>query len=282
MQTYTALEHRPGDTPQLYDLGGGLVTQNTFGKVIRLDASQQVTALTPVPIEAEERYAFRAVFRRTTNSPDPSDDAIACGIDWLAADKTALSTTTVETILNFTVADGRREVRTSVVAEAEGPSSVVAPIGARYGVPWVRTFGLGHATDVEVCSLERLPFVSVPVARTFYVTMDGKDLNEGNSLTSPLASITEGLARAAAVGQPCVVIVQPGEYLVPPDTVIPANCALYGYDLRVTKLSLPPGQEVLGSSFKCNTQSPLGIGCCDGHTKQAPQQRGTWRDISRA
>ena len=38
----------------------------------------------------------------------------------------------------------------------------------------------------------------------------------------------------------------------------------------------------LGSSFKCNTQSHLGIGCCDGHTKQAPQQRGTWRDISRA
>ena len=40
--------------------------------------------------------------------------------------------------------------------------------------------------------------------------------------------------------------------------------------------------NLLGSSFKCNTQSPLGIGCCDGHTKQAPQQRGTWRDISRA
>jgi hypothetical protein len=39
---------------------------------------------------------------------------------------------------------------------------------------------------------------------------------------------------------------------------------------------------ILGSSFKCNTQSPLGIGCCDGHTKQAPQQRGPWRDISRA
>jgi hypothetical protein len=37
----------------------------------------------------------------------------------------------------------------------------------------------------------------------------------------------------------------------------------------------------LGSSFKCNTQSPLGIGCCDGHTKQAPQQRGPWGDISR-
>ena len=41
-------------------------------------------------------------------------------------------------------------------------------------------------------------------------------------------------------------------------------------------------QGSLGSSFKCNTQSPLGIGCCNGHTKQAPQQRGPWRDISRA
>jgi len=244
MQTYTALEHRPGDTPQLYDIDGGLVTQNANGKVIRLNSSQQVTAVAPVPIEAEERYAFRAVFRRATNSPDPSDDAIACGIDWLAADKTPLSTTTIETILNFTVADGRREVRTSVVAEADGPSSVVAPIGARYAVPWVRTFGINHATDVEVCSLERLPFVSIPVARTFYVTMDGKDLNEGSSLTAPLASIAEGLARAAALALPAIVIVQPGEYIVPPDTVIPANCALYGYDLRVTKLSLPLGQEV--------------------------------------
>ncbi|WP_083906792.1 glycosyltransferase family 2 protein [Octadecabacter arcticus] len=43
-----------------------------------------------------------------------------------------------------------------------------------------------------------------------------------------------------------------------------------------------PARQRLDSSFKCNTQSPLGIGCCDGHTKQAPQQRGPWRDISRA
>ena len=243
MQTYTALEHRPGDTPQLYDLDSGLVTQNTFGKVIRLNTSQQVTALTPVPIEADERYAFRSVFRRAVNSPDPSDDAIACGIDWLAADKTALSTTTIDTILNFTIADGRREIRASVVAETSGPARVVAPVGARYAIPWVRTFGINHATDVEVCSLERLPFVSVPVARTFYVTMDGKDINEGTSLTAPLATITEGLARAADLALPAVIIVQPGEYTVPPETVIPANCALYGYDLRVTKLRLPSGQE---------------------------------------
>jgi hypothetical protein len=27
----------------------------------------------------------------------------------------------------------------------------------------------------------------------------------------------------------------------------------------------------LGSSFKCTTSRPLGIGCCVGQTKQAPQ-----------
>jgi hypothetical protein len=41
-------------------------------------------------------------------------------------------------------------------------------------------------------------------------------------------------------------------------------------------------KKSLGSSFKCNTRSPQGIGCCDGQTKQAPQQRGTWRDLRRA
>lgn len=252
MQTYTPLEHRPGDTPQLYDIDGGLVTHNTFGKVVRLNSSQQVTAVAPVPIEAEERYAFRAVFRRAINSPDPSDDAIACGIDWLAADKTPLSTTTIETILNFTNADGRREVRTSVVAEADGPASVVAPIGARYAVPWVRTFGINHATDVEVCSLERLPFVSLPVARTFYVTSDGSDTNTGSSLSSPLATIAAAVAKMAALApDPCITVVHPGEYLVPPNTEIPANCALYGYDLRVTKLIL---SNAAGTAAATGTQ----------------------------
>ena len=40
--------------------------------------------------------------------------------------------------------------------------------------------------------------------------------------------------------------------------------------------------DSLGSGFKCNTHGRQGIGCCDGQTKQAPQQRGTWRDLRRA
>ena len=39
--------------------------------------------------------------------------------------------------------------------------------------------------------------------------------------------------------------------------------------------------DFLGSSCKCNTAALLGIGCCDGQTKQAPQQRGTRRDFGR-
>ncbi|MFT7595190.1 MAG: hypothetical protein ACI8R4_002517 [Paracoccaceae bacterium] len=40
-------------------------------------------------------------------------------------------------------------------------------------------------------------------------------------------------------------------------------------------------EDFLDSSFKCNTHGPEGIGCCDGQTIQAPQQRGPWRDIGR-
>ena len=239
MQSYTQLEHRPGDTPQLFDIDGGLVTQNADGKVVRLSTQQQVTAVAPVPIERGARYSFRAVCRRATNSPDPSDDAISCGIDWLAADKTLLSTTIIDTILNLTVADGRREIRRVVTAADTTPTEIEAPAAARYAVPWVRSFGINHATDVEICALERLNLVALPVARTFYVTMDGSDENPGRALSAPLASITAALARMAAEApNPCVAIVHPGEYLVPPDRVIPANCALQGHDLRVTRLIL--------------------------------------------
>ena len=54
---------------------------------------------------------------------------------------------------------------------------------------------------------------------------------------------------------------------------------------RVPKISKPTSVlrcRSLGSNFKCNTRSPQGIGCCDGQTWQAPQQRGTWRDFRRA
>ena len=243
MQTYTPLEHRPGDTPQLFQTGTATPAVAPDGKVLRVTGPGRIAGITPVPMEPGELYSFRAAWRRAAETPDPANDAISCGIDWLGPDKVRISTTTISTDTTLTLASGRRTIRASVAPPGAGPAEVIAPTGACYALPWVEVFGTGHQTDIEIASLERLPLASVPVARTFYVTMEGRDSNAGTSLTVPLASVAEGLARAAALGQPAVVIIQPGEYIVPPETVIPANCALYGYDLRVTKLRLPPGQE---------------------------------------
>lgn len=83
-----------------------------------------------------------------------------------------------------------------------------------------------------------------PVARTFYVTMGGSDANDGKSITKPKATINAALTALAASGAAGIVIVHPGDYIVQPNTEVPPNCALYGYDLRVTNLRLPAGQQV--------------------------------------
>ena len=91
------------------------------------------------------------------------------------------------------------------------------------------------------------------VERTFYVTMNGNDndantyirqtSNTGMSIYKPFQTIGAALLAANAVGKSCVIIVHPGEYEVAPNTEIPAGCALYGYDARVTKLSMAAGLE---------------------------------------
>ena len=92
-----------------------------------------------------------------------------------------------------------------------------------------------------------------PVERTFYVAMNGNDndantyINQtsanGMSIYKPFQSIGGALLAANATGQSCIVIVHPGEYEVSPETEIPRNCALYGYDPRVTKVSMAEGLE---------------------------------------
>jgi hypothetical protein len=73
--------------------------------------------------------------------------------------------------------------------------------------------------------------------------MGGSDSHVGDSVSKPLRTINAGIDRMTADGRPCVLIVHPGEYIVQPDTVIPRNCTIYGYDLRVTEFRLPTGQE---------------------------------------
>lgn len=92
---------------------------------------------------------------------------------------------------------------------------------------------------------EALPpdLLSKPVARTFYVTADGDDANDGDNLNSPLATVTAAIAKMAAEGVPCVTIIHPGTYVVPPDTEMPEDCTLYGVDTYAVRLNLPGGQE---------------------------------------
>lgn len=111
------------------------------------------------------------------------------------------------------------------------------------------------------------------IARTFYVTMSGSDSNNGKSVYKAKATVGAALEAAAADGNPCVVIVHPGEYSVGPNTVVPRNCALYGYDVRVTTLYpswnqttspnnmflLSSGVKVRGFTFKGLQHEPFTI-----------------------
>lgn len=79
--------------------------------------------------------------------------------------------------------------------------------------------------------------------RSFYVSMNGNDANNGTSSGRAVATVGRGLELAAAAGQSCTISVSAGDYVVQPDTVVPANCVLAGDDLRSVNLSLPQGAE---------------------------------------
>lgn len=88
------------------------------------------------------------------------------------------------------------------------------------------------------------------VERTIYVSMGGNDDNNGRSIYKPLQTINKALLVANTLvntqgesGGPCIIIVHPGEYQVAPNTEIPANVTMYGYDARATKLSIASGFE---------------------------------------
>lgn len=88
------------------------------------------------------------------------------------------------------------------------------------------------------------------VERTIYVSMGGEDTNNGRSIYKPLQTINQALLVANTIintegesGGPCVIIVHPGEYEVSPNTEIPRNVTLYGYDARATKLTIADGFE---------------------------------------
>jgi hypothetical protein len=272
----TSEQQRPGKFPDQYtriltgrgdDEGivGAVVNATTYGAVWEVTGAGSVALRDRVAVE--EGAVFFARYRRSVNPVDPSGDTVRFGVRWLNTAYTTVSTTIVQTN-TLTVASGLIEVTATVSVPS---ATLVAPVGAVYAVPFIESFGTDGKTEIinlgsrpvilaeratvadEALSVdaENVQFPDpnfqwpqavipeFPVARTFYVTMTGNDANSGTSASKPLRTISAALTKmAAAAPSSCITIVHPGEYLVPRDSVIPANCALYGYDLRVTKLIL--------------------------------------------
>lgn len=265
-------EYRPGDAPDYFNLSGGANAVGLNGKVYRFTGLGMAAMKYSVPFETGQSYTLRIGYQRFKDSGDPANDGITAGIDWYNGFDNKIGETVVHSDNTLLVSSLRREFSYSLGFAGGEAYDVYIPSSARYGVAWYRTYGVGHETDLDTLALARtaLPtpllvsaddivipsdfqwpagtippgsgeYTAIPVARTFYVTMDGSDANTGTSLSAPLATIGAALAKAAATEESCGVIVHPGEYTVQPDTEIPANCLLYGYDLRATKIRLPNG-----------------------------------------
>lgn len=265
-------EFRPGDSPNKFTLSGGSVTASLNGNVYRFTGAGTAYMIDSVPLEPSQTYTFRVAYQRFKDSGDPANDGITAGVDWYNGFGNKIATTVVHSDNTLLVSSLLRQFSYSLGFPGGEVFDVYIPQSARYAVSWFRAFGVGHETDLVTLALRdtptptplvvsadelvipndfQWPAGTIPpgagvtdpytVPRTFYVTMAGSDANTGTSLSVPLATVNAALVKAAAVGQPCAVIVQPGEYVVQPDTDIPPNCALYGYDLRVTKLRLPNG-----------------------------------------
>jgi hypothetical protein len=240
----------PGETPQNFtpdltgpvggttDLVGQVIGLASEGSFVRLTGSKIIATRERFRIDPAERYELKWVVRRHLNPTDPAGDTVRIAIKWLDGLKNTLSDTIVEDI-TLTEAMGNQNIVRFVFNGASGGFGIDIPPNAIYMVPYVQTFGADGQTDIVQMYIDDYS----QVARTFYVTMDGNDDALGSSVRTPLATIGAALLKAQQENNPCIVIVHPGEYEVQPDTVIPRNCALYGYDLRVTKLSLPVGSE---------------------------------------
>lgn len=134
------------------------------------------------------------------------------------------------------------------------------------------------------------------VDRTFYVSMAGNDTDantfihqhsaNGMSIYKPFQTIPAALKAANSTGVPCVIIVHPGEYEVAPHTEIPKNCALYGYDARVTRITmadtgsannlflLDSGSKIRGFTFDGLEHESSWLSSYNGSLDYGPPKKG--------
>jgi hypothetical protein len=150
-------EYRPGDAPPLFLVSGGDATVNVDGAVMRFTGQGSVYGRASVPLEPSDTYIFRVAYRRNADSGDPANDGISAGLDWYNGAGVRIQSQTLHSNNNLLVISGRVEFTTSIARPGVADISVYAPQGARYAVPWFRTYGTGHQTDCEICGLIRAP-----------------------------------------------------------------------------------------------------------------------------
>ena len=193
-------------------------------------------------------------------------------------------------------AAGLRQVTTIAATRGELNANIQfsnGDIGLVYSDPTIVNndwyYKIGNPGDGSWANTGLLPALAtqlVPrkaVERTFYVTMSGNDndantyinqtSNTGMSIYKPFQTVHKALEAAGRTGVSCIVIVHPGDYTVPPLTEIPRNCALYGYDPRVTTLRLANGR----SNNQGNNMFLLTSGCkVRGFTFTDLRHEQTW------
>jgi hypothetical protein len=123
------------------------------GMVARLPGESRLAPVAVFKVEPGHRYRARFVFRRSTDSEDPANDAVRLGLRWLTNAKAGLATEALVDLLDLRAADGRLEY--SFVFSTVDGDDAAAPAGAVYVRPFVRTFSLG-VTDVEIIEVTDL------------------------------------------------------------------------------------------------------------------------------
>lgn len=150
---------RPGDDPQQFSsettgdpavravlaIGAAAVT-DAAGKVWAVDEAGIVAPRRAYAMEADRVYQLRVVIQRTTDSADPSGDAVEVGFQNLSKSKAHVSRISLQTWDNPEVADGLLEY-VGTVSRAAG-ADYQTPATARYAVPFVLTFGDSAVTAV--------------------------------------------------------------------------------------------------------------------------------------
>ena len=271
---------RPGELPDRYTTsvtgdrsGAGIpydVQISSNGRVVSITGSGIIALRDRINLTDGKAHLVKATYRRITNPTDPAGGNVRLRIQWLNFEYGAISQTNILS-QTLTVANGLREIEASIGRAGSGADHI-APSGTVYAVVYIETFDVDGVTHIErleygepinveqlyfptpyILPPEILPdippdllpddFGSVPVARTFYVTANGDDGNNGDSLGKPLATPEAALVKMINAGEPCITIMHPGEYTCPPDAELDKNCTLYGVDGYGVRIGLPAGEE---------------------------------------